>query len=298
MIKVSAATKRYDGQTVVDDMSFEVAAGRVSGFVGPNGAGKSTTMRMMVGLTRPDSGEITYAGVPYTQLANPARVVGSVLDARSMHPGRTARNHLRAMAALSDISIDRVDAVLEVVGLASAADQRAGKFSLGMRQRLALARALLGNPEVLLLDEPANGLDPDGIRWLRHYLSDFANQGGTVFVSSHLIGELEMFADDLIVIGGGRLLAADSLEAITAGKATTVAVETERPDEFAKLLATLGIKADVSDSRLIVHGATKKSVSQIAFDNRVQLIEITETSRSLEDTLLDLTGATAEFASA
>lgn len=298
MIKVSGATKRYDGQTVVDDMSFEVAAGRVTGFVGPNGAGKSTTMRMMVGLTRPDSGEITYGGVSYTQLANPARVVGSVLDAHSMHPGRTARNHLRAMAALSDISTDRVDAVLDEVGLTSAANQRAGKFSLGMRQRLALARALLGNPDVLLLDEPANGLDPDGIRWLRHYLSNFAKQGGTVFVSSHLIGELEMFADDLVVIGGGRLLAADSLEAITAGKGTTVTVETERPDEFAKLLATLGIKADVSDIRLIVHGATKKSVSQIAFDNRVQLIEITESSRSLEDTLLDLTGATAEFASA
>ena len=238
MIKVSAATKRYDGQTVVDDMRFEVTAGRVTGFVGPNGAGKSTTMRMMVGLTRPDSGEITYDGVPYTQLAIPARVVGSVLDANSMHPGRTARNHLRAMAALSDISTDRVDAVLNEVGLTSAANQRAGKFSLGMRQRLALARALLGNPDVLLLDEPANGLDPDGIRWLRHYLSNFAKQGGTVFVSSHLIGELELFADDLVVIGAGRLLAADSLEAMT------------------------------------------------------------EASRSLEDTLLDLTGATAEFASA
>ena len=298
MIRVSDATKRYDGQTVVDEMSFEVAAGRVTGFVGPNGAGKSTTMRMMVGLTRPDSGEITYAGVPYSKLANPARVVGSVLDARSMHPGRTARNHLRAMAALSDISTDRVDAVLEVVGLASAADQRAGKFSLGMRQRLALARALLGDPDVLLLDEPANGLDPDGIRWLRHYLSDFAKRGGTVFVSSHLISELEMFADDLVVIGSGRLLAADSLEAITARKGTTVAVETERPDEFAKLLAALGIQADVSDSRLVVHGTTRQSVSQIAFDNRVQLIEITETSHSLEDTLLDMTGATAAFASA
>ena len=298
MIEVSAATKRYDGQTVVDNMSFDVAAGRVTGFVGPNGAGKSTTMQMMVGLTRPDSGEVTYSGIAYSELANPARVVGSVLDARSMHPGRTARNHLRAMAALSGISSDRVGAVLDEVGLASAADQRAGKFSLGMRQRLALARALLGEPDVLLLDEPANGLDPDGIRWLRHYLSDFAEQGGTVFVSSHLISELEMFADNLVVIGSGRLLAADSLEAITAGNGRTVTVETPRPGEFAGLLATLGIRADMSDSRLIVHGATKNSVSQIAFDNRVQLTEITETSRSLEDTLLDMTGATAEFASA
>ena len=298
MIKVSEATKSYDGQTVVDEMTFEVTTGRVTGFVGPNGAGKSTTMRMMVGLTEPDSGEVTYSGVVYSELAQPARVVGSVLDARSTHPGRTARNHLRAMATLTGIAEDRVGEVLETVGLTSAADQRSGKFSLGMHQRLALAGALLGEPEVLLLDEPANGLDPDGIRWLRNYLSDFARQGGTVFISSHLISELEMFADDLVVIGNGRLLAADSLEAITAGNGTTVAVETARPDEFARLLATLGIRADVSDSRLIVHGATKENVSQIAFDNRVQLIEITETSRSLEDTLLDMTGATAEFASA
>ena len=298
MIKVSAATKRYDGKTVVEDMSFEVAAGRVTGFVGPNGAGKSTTMRMMVGLTRPDSGEVTYSGVSYTDLAHPVEVVGSVLDARSMHPGRTAGNHLRSMAAVSGISAGRVGEVLETVGLQSAENQRAGKFSLGMRQRLALAGALLGEPDVLLLDEPANGLDPDGIRWLRNYLGEFARQGGTVFVSSHLISELAMFADDLVVIGGGRLLAADSLEAITAGNETTVAIETPQPDQLVGLLAAKGLQVDAGGNRLIVRGTTKDHVSQIAFDNRVQLVEITETSRSLEDTLLEMTSASAEFASA
>ena len=190
MITVTGLTKHYGDRTAVDDLTFTVAAGRVTGFVGPNGAGKSTTMRMMVGLTRPDHGEVRYDGVRYTDLRHPARLVGAVLDPRCMHPGHTARNHLRAMAAMSDIPAARVDEVLAEVGLESAADQRTGGFSLGMRQRLALAGALLGDPQVLLLDEPSNGLDPDGIRWLRNHLTDFARRGGTVFVSSHLIGEL------------------------------------------------------------------------------------------------------------
>jgi ABC-2 type transport system ATP-binding protein len=217
MITVSGLTKHYGDRTAVDDMTFEVVAGRVTGFVGPNGAGKSTTMRMMVGLTRPDRGDVHYHGVPYTRLLRPARVVGSVLDARCMHPGRTARKHLLATAALSAISPDRVDEVLTEVGLERAADRRAGSFSLGMRQRLALAGALLGEPQVLLLDEPSNGLDPDGIRWLRNSLSAFAARGGTVLVSTHLINELEVFADDLIVIGAGRLLAAGSVSHMLAG---------------------------------------------------------------------------------
>src|SRR4029079_17352726 len=178
MITVSGLTKHYGDRIAVNEMSFEVAAGRVTGFVGPNGAGKSTTMRMMVGLTRPDHGDVRYHGVSYTQLLRPAHIVGSVLDARCMHPGRTARNHLRALAALSAVPTRRVDEVLGEGGLERAADQRAGGFSLGMRQRLALAGALLAEPEVLLLDEPSNGLDPDGIRWLRHSLRGFADQGG------------------------------------------------------------------------------------------------------------------------
>lgn len=216
MITVSNLTKRYGSRAAVSDMTFDVAPGRVTGFVGPNGAGKSTTMRMMVGLTRPDHGDVRYHGVSYTRMQHPTRVVGSVLDAGAMHPGRTAREHLRAMAALSSIAARRVDEVLHEVGLDTAADQRAGGFSLGMRQRLALAGALLGEPDVLLLDEPSNGLDPDGIRWLRTSLSDFADQGGTVFVSSHLIGELAMFAHDLVVVGGGTLLAAEPVAATLA----------------------------------------------------------------------------------
>ena len=216
MITVSSLSKHYGDRVAVDDMSFDVAAGRVTGFVGPNGAGKSTTMRMMVGLTRPDRGGVRYRGIDYTRLLRPARVVGAVLDARCMHPGRTARNHLRATAALSAIPVRRVDEVLAEVGLENAADQRAGSFSLGMRQRLALAGALLGEPEVLLLDEPSNGLDPDGIRWLRNHLRGFADAGGTVFVSSHLIAELARFADDLVVVGAGRLITSEPVESLTA----------------------------------------------------------------------------------
>jgi ABC-2 type transport system ATP-binding protein len=216
MITVTGLTKHYGDRVAVDDLGFDLPAGRVTGFVGPNGAGKSTTMRMMVGLTRPDRGEIRYDGIRYDDLAHPARTVGSVLDARCMHPGRTARNHLRASAALSSIAARRVDEVLADVGLESVAVDKAGGFSLGMRQRLALATALLGAPRVLLLDEPSNGLDPDGIRWLRNRLRSFADAGGTVLVSSHLIAELARFADDLVVVGGGRLIAAETVESLTA----------------------------------------------------------------------------------
>ena len=298
MITVSGITKQYGKRIAVDDMSFEVASGRVTGFVGPNGAGKSTTMRMMVGLTRPDSGEVRYDGIRYGDLRHPARLVGSVLDARCMHPGRTARQHLRATAAVSGIPTSRVDAVLAEVGLETAAGQRAGGFSLGMRQRLALAGALLGDPKVLLLDEPSNGLDPDGIRWLRNSLRSFADQGGTVFVSSHLISELAMFADDLVVVGAGRLIAAEPLEAITARNEVSVVVETSQPAELATLLAARGLAAEADGTRLLVHGTTKAVVSQIAFDNGVRLAELSETSRSLEDSLLDMTRSSAEFTSA
>ncbi len=211
MITVSHLTKSYGRRTVVDDLSFELTAGHITGFVGPNGAGKSTTMRMMVGLARPDGGTATYRGLNYAELRDPARTVGVVLDARAMHPGRSARNHLRAMAAISCLPQARVDEVLHLVGLDAAANQRVGGFSLGMRQRLAIAGALLGNPEVLMLDEPANGLDPDGIRWLRTMLTNFASDGGTVFVSSHFITELATFAHDLVVVGNGRLITAEPL---------------------------------------------------------------------------------------
>jgi ABC-2 type transport system ATP-binding protein len=298
MITVTNLSKKYGDRLAVDDLTFPVAAGRVTGFVGPNGAGKSTTMRMMVGLTRPDRGDVRYDGVHYRDLRNPARTVGAVLEARSMHPGRTARNHLRATAALSGIPGRRVDEVLTEVGLQSAADKRAGTFSLGMRQRLALASALLGDPQVLLLDEPSNGLDPDGIRWLRDYLADFAARGGTVFVSSHLISELSMFAHDLVVLGGGRLLAAESVGSITGRNDVAVLVQTPQLTELLALLAAEGVDAEVADDRLILRGTTRSVVSQVAFDHGIRLLELTDLTRSLEDSLLDMTRSSAEFASA
>lgn len=298
MITVTRLTKHYGDRTVVDDLTFTVADGRVTGFVGPNGAGKSTTMRMMIGLTQPDQGEVRYGGVRYTDLRNPARLIGTVVDPRGMHPGQTARNHLRAMAALSDIAVTRVDEVLAEVGLESAATQRTGGFSLGMRQRLALAGALLGDPQVLLLDEPSNGLDPDGIRWLRNHLTDFAHRGGSVFVSSHLIGELAMFADDLVVVGGGRLLAAETVEAITTQQSATVVAETPQPADLARALTGLNVAVETTGERLVVRGATKAIISQLAFENGIRLVELSEVAPSLEETLLAMTGASAEFASA
>jgi ABC-2 type transport system ATP-binding protein len=214
-----------------------------------------------------------------------------------MHPGRTARNHLRATAALSRIPGRRVQAVLAEVGLETVADQRAGTFSLGMRQRLALAGALLGDPEILLLDEPSNGLDPDGIRWLRDHLSAFAARGGTVFVSSHLISELSMFAHDLVVIGGGKLLAAEPVAAITARNAVAVVVETPDAVRLLDLLAERGLAADAVAGRVVVRGTSRAAVSQVAYDSGIHVVGLTETSRSLEDSLLDLTRPSAEFAS-
>jgi ABC-2 type transport system ATP-binding protein len=300
MITITGLHKTYGKRTAVDDLSFNVASGRVTGFVGPNGAGKSTSMRMMVGLTRPDAGHVAYDGVEYTDLRRPAQVVGSMLNAHSMHPGRTARQHLRATAALSRLSMSRVNAVLGEVGLVSAADQRAGGFSLGMRQRLALAVALLGEPEVLLLDEPSTGLDPDGIRWLRTYLTGFAQQGGTVFVSSHLIGELALFAEDLVVVGAGKLLAAESVASMSTRNAKVVLVETvdaEHVTALAGHLTATGLDVHIDGAQLRVKGSDRRTVAQVAHRHGIPVLELTETSRSLEDTLLDLTASSAEFAS-
>ncbi len=295
MITVSGISKYYGGRSVVDDMSFTVKTGRVTGFVGPNGAGKSTTMRMMVGLTRPSQGEVRYYGVRYTDLREPARVVGSVLDARCMHPGRTARQHLRALAAIGGIRAARVEEALDEVGLDPAADQRAGGFSLGMRQRLALAGALLGEPEALLLDEPSNGLDPEGIRWLRTYLGEFARKGGTVFVSSHLIAELGMFADDLVVVGGGRLIAALPVAELTGRSEPMVVARTPDPEALLRLLIEQGHAVELNGGRLEIRGASRESVARIAFDHRIHVLELAEVSRSLEDILLDMTAPAAQF---
>ena len=200
-------TKRFGAVTAVDDLSFEVRPGRVTGFLGPNGAGKSTTLRMLLALVKPTSGSATVLGMPYTSLAQPTLAVGAVLEVQSFHPLRTGRNHLRVLAAAAGLSDARVTEVLDQVGLTDAADRKAGGYSLGMRQRLGLAGALLGDPQVLILDEPANGLDPQGIRWLREFLQWFAGRGNAVLVSSHLLSEMALMADDVIVIDHGRLIA-------------------------------------------------------------------------------------------
>ncbi len=295
MISVHHLTKRYGSRSAVDDLSFEVRTGRVTGFVGPNGAGKSTTMRMMVDLTRPDEGEVRYGGERYRDLPNPARVVGAVLDARCMHPGRSARQHLRALAALIGVASSRVEDVLAQVGLDSVADRRAGGYSLGMRQRLALAGALLGDPAVLMLDEPSNGLDPDGIRWLRDLLRDHSNRGGTVFVSSHLIAELAMFADDLVVVGTGKLIVADTVHAIQQQSGRYVVVRADRLGDLHQLLGTDDADVELFDGRLIVRNGSIGDISRRAFEHGIALTELTEMTQTLEDSLLELTRASTEF---
>ena len=211
MITAHSLTKRYGAATAVDNLTFEVPPGLVTGFLGPNGSGKSTTMRMIMGLDVPDSGSALIGGTPYVALDWPLREVGALLDAKAFHPARTARNHLRWLALCNDIPASRVDEVLNQVGLTSVAGRRVGKFSLGMTQRLGIAAALLGDPGVLLFDEPVNGLDPEGIRWVRHFLRDLAREGRTVLVSSHLISEMALTADRLVVIGRGRLIAETSV---------------------------------------------------------------------------------------
>ena len=295
MITVDQVRKRYDGQLVVDDLSFSVQAGRVTGFVGPNGAGKSSTMRMMVGLSAPDSGSVTYNGIPFAHLSHPATVVGAALDPRCMHPGRSARQHLRSMAALGGIPVERAAAVLALVGLESVSLQRVGGFSLGMRQRLALAGALLGNPTALILDEPANGLDPEGMRWLRGFLREFADSGGAVLASSHLIAELGLFVDDLVVLGGGRLITAAPVDEILGQATSSVVVSTSQPADLLRLLRQHGLKATLDDGRIHVPGATRQFIAGLAFDHQVQLDGLTEVRPSLEDILLNLTTPTAQF---
>jgi ABC-2 type transport system ATP-binding protein len=218
VIRLEHLTKRYGDKTAVDDVSAVVEPGRVTGFLGPNGAGKSTTMRMIVGLDRPTAGSVTVNGKRYAEHKAPLREVGVLLEARAVHPGRTAANHLRAIAATHGIGRDRVDEVLGLTGLTTVADKRVGKFSLGMGQRLGIAAALIGDPGVVLLDEPANGLDPDGIRWIRELVRSLAAEGRCVLMSSHLIAEMERTADHLVVIGRGRLIAADSMASLTTGR--------------------------------------------------------------------------------
>src|SRR6187200_769917 len=265
VIVARGLTKRFGAVTAVDDLSFEVKPGHVTGFLGPNGAGKSTTLRMALGLVHPTSGSATVLGLPYASLDRPTRAVGAVLETQSFHPQRSGRNHLRVLAAASGIADVRVDEVLSEVGLADAGDRAAGKYSLGMRQRLGIAGALLGQPRVLLLDEPANGLDPQGIRWLRDFLRSYADAGNTVLISSHLLSEVQQTVDDVVIIARGRLRLQGSLDELNARAGRTVEVRTTQASELRGRLAALGIDAvRASRDTLTVAGATAETVGEVA----------------------------------
>src|SRR5580700_7664302 len=253
MIVTRGLTKRYGKTVAVDGLSFTVTPGVVTGFLGANGSGKSTTMRMIMGLDVPDAGTATVNGLLYDELRWPLREVGALLDAKAFHPGRTARNHLRCLASTNDISEARIDEVLDIVGLTSVADKRAGKFSLGMGQRLGIAGALLGDPGTLLFDEPVNGLDPEGIRWARHLLRDLAAGGRTVLVSSHLINEMALTAERLVVIGRGTLIAETSVDDFTANhRSDAVRIVTPTPQRFVAALSRAGARPSVDENGAIV----------------------------------------------
>jgi ABC-2 type transport system ATP-binding protein len=290
-IDVQHLSKRFGSVTAVDDLSFEVVQGSITGFVGPNGAGKSTTLRAILGLVHPDAGKTLINGVTYSQLVQPRAAVGAVLDAGDVHPGRSAHNHLRVMASAAGISRSRVDEVIEIVGLSSAARRRVGGFSQGMKQRLGLAGALLAGPTVLVLDEPANGLDPEGVRWLRGVLRDHASRGGTVLLSSHVIAELALAADHLVVIKAGRLVAQGTVaELTTSGSTAVMIVRTPDPVKLVESLASTGLKSNLNpDGDVVIPGATPEQVGQAVARSGVVVYEMRMDRPLLEDVVLELT---------
>jgi ABC-2 type transport system ATP-binding protein len=289
-IELHSLTKRYGKSVAVDDLTFTVEPGRVTGFLGPNGAGKSTTMRMILGLDAPDSGTATIGGRPYRDIPTPLRRVGALLEARALHPGRTAREHLRYLAASQGIGDRRVDDLLELVGLTPAASKRVGGFSLGMGQRLGVAVALLGDPGVVLLDEPVNGLDVDGVRWIRGLLRQLANEGRTVLLSSHLLAEVSVTADHLVVIQSGRLVADCPTDQLVADEASTVMVVAPERDRLAQLLSNAGGVVEVRDiDTVTVSGLTAARVGELALNSRLLLHQLTPQHASLEDAFLELT---------
>jgi ABC-2 type transport system ATP-binding protein len=290
MITVSGLTKQYGDRTVVDDVSFTLAPGTVTGFLGPNGAGKTTTMRMMTGLVPATAGTSLVEGRPYGELANPGAVVGTLLDASAVHPGRSGRTHLRLLADTVGVPATRVGEVLELVGLADAARRRIGGYSLGMRQRLGIAGALLADPPVLVFDEPANGLDPEGIRWMRDLLRGHAARGGTVLLSSHLLGEVEHTVDRLLVIGAGRIVA-DGTVAELLGDDGTVVRATD-PAALARALEAAGFHVQHgTDGALVVPGAEPAGVGAVAAAGGHALVDLRPVQRGLEDLFFQLTTA-------
>ncbi len=296
MISVQGLAKRYGSTVAVDDLTFDVGPGKVTGFLGPNGAGKSTTMRMVMGLDRPTSGTATVNGRQYADLAAPLREVGALLDAGAMHPGRSGRAHLRIAARSNGIALSRVNDVIGQVGLDKAATRRIKGYSLGMRQRLGIAAALLGDPAVLLFDEPVNGLDLDGVRWIRSLLRGFADEGRTVLVSSHLMSEMQLIADRVVVVGRGRLIVdadvGDVLRDVNGGNVLV------RTPEYNKLFGILSPRASVHKTgpdELEVTGLSAASIGDAALSHGIPIHHLAEVEQSLEQAYLALTGESVEF---
>jgi ABC-2 type transport system ATP-binding protein len=289
-LSVSGLTKRFGPVTAVEDLSFDVELGTLTGFLGPNGSGKTTTLRMLLGLVRPTAGLALVDGIPYSRLERPAFRVGAALEATSFHPGRTARNHLRILAHPSGIPTSRVDAVLAEVELDHAAGRRVGGFSLGMRQRLMLAGALLGDPPILVLDEPTNGLDPAGVHWLRHLLRSRVDAGGTVLVSSHLLAELALSADSVVIIKQGRLVTQGPVSELTAGSGPRVRVRTSQAEQLHAVLTSRGIVAEhVPPDQVLVHDVTPQQVGEAVAATGLVVYEMQVERHNLEDAFLELT---------
>ena len=297
MITVQNLTKRFGAKTAVDDISFEVRSGAVTGFLGPNGAGKSTTMRMIVGLDRPDAGAATIGGRSYRELKAPLTEVGVLLDAKAVHPGRSARAHLRALAATHGIPNSRVQAVIDLTGLGSVADRRVGGFSLGMGQRLGIAAALLGDPHTLILDEPVNGLDPEGVLWVRQLVRALAAEGRTIFLSSHLMSEMAQTADDVIVLGRGRVLAHTPIgELVDGASRQTVRVRVTDVATLAPLLQTEGATVVALEQDLAeVTGLAAARIAELAVGAGIPLHELTPQRASLEEAYMALTVDAVEY---
>lgn len=295
MIEAANLTKRYRKKVAVDDVSFNVETGKVTGFLGPNGAGKSSTMRLMLGLDH-GKGSTTFDGKKLHDYTQPSRVVGVLLEAKAFHPTRSARQHLRVLAAAGGIPKSRVNEVLEIVGLQEVAKKQPGKFSLGMSQRLGIAAAILGNPKYLILDEPANGLDPEGIAWLRQFIKDYADRGNAVFVSSHLLSEMAQMADNVVVIGKGKLIADTSIDKLISGSAHSGAFI--RSSQLAKLEKVLKAKLlpyEKTDGGLKVSRVKTDEIGKLAFDAGVPVLELTNQSASLEEAFLELTEDSQEY---
>jgi ABC-2 type transport system ATP-binding protein len=296
MIEAEGLSKRYGKTLAVDNLSFSVQSGRVTGFLGPNGAGKSTTMRMILGLDKPSAGSVRIDGKRYRELHNPLRTVGALLDAKWVHPNRSARAHLRWLAKSNRLSAKRVDEVLDLVGLTDVANRRAGGFSLGMSQRLGIAAALLGDPQVLLFDEPVNGLDPEGILWIRRFMQRLAEEGRTVLVSSHLLSEMALTASELVVIGKGKLIAQCSTEEFVAqATESTVLVRSPQLPLLRSALGELGATIRDEGDSLVVSGMDIAKIGELAASKNVALHELSPQRGSLEEAFIQLTGDAVEY---